>query len=151
MVVGSLGRWKEQSTNLTAINKTNYFKRIIMRKKGALMLLLLCVMLTSQIVNADDIYERTGQSLFQGGWNHARDNKGYHWTSYWINANASVTAYIKVDGYTAESVTKQSDAKVVSDNLVGPYHIHTHSTHTPRYLAELWGVTEFTHVEAGRN
>lgn len=113
-----------------------------MRKKGALMLLLLCVMLTSQIVNADDIFERTGQSLYQGGWRHVSGNDGRHWTSYSINAAASVTAYIKVKTNPTEGVTGVGYAEVISKYLAGPYDSHTHSRHTPSYLAELWGLTE---------
>lgn len=114
-----------------------------MRKKGALLLLLLCLMFAVQVVNADDIYERTAHSLFTGGWRYEVGNDGRHWTAYWINAPASVTAYIKVKNNPTEGVTDVTRAEVVSKHLAGPYDSHSHSYHTPSYLMKLLGLPEF--------
>lgn len=118
-----------------------------MRKKGALILLLVAVMLTTQMVLADDIYEKTTMSLYQGGWNHKQNNKGKHWTSYSVNAPETVEAYITVLSNPTEIDYGLGSARIESQYLAGPYDYHKHDKNTPSYLIELWGLPEFTPIE----
>lgn len=102
-----------------------------MRKKLAVLFLVVVLFSSSTLVKADDIYKKTAYDLLQGGWTQRLIGiDGRHWTSYTLNSypiQTEVIATIKVLGNPIETNPGNNYAKITSKYYVGPYVTHTHS------------------------